>query len=304
MILGGQGGDEIFGGYTRYLIAYFEQCIRAAIDGTMRDGKFVVTYESIIPNLVALRNYKPMLQSFWRRGLFEELDHRYYDLINRTPDLAGEVDLEALGDYSPFETFRSIFNGSNVGHEAYFDKMTHFDFKTLLPALLQVEDRVSMAHGLESRVPLLDHRLVELAATIPADIKFKDGNMKHVFKSSVRSLVPDVIADRQDKMGFPVPLTEWLSGDAREFAVDILSSTQAQSRALFDNRKVVAGLEGETRFGRKIWGLLCLELWQQTFHDQESRYKTLLTTKGRTDESIDHGRERFHRLSPRRSVAG
>ena len=53
--------------------------------------------------------------------------------------------------------------------------MTHFDFKTLLPALLQVEDRVSMAHGLESRVPLLDHRLVELAATIPADIKFRTG---------------------------------------------------------------------------------------------------------------------------------
>ena len=54
--------------------------------------------------------------------------------------------------------------------------MTHFDFKTLLPALLQVEDRMSMAHGLESRVPLLDHPLVELAATIPADVKFKDGH--------------------------------------------------------------------------------------------------------------------------------
>jgi asparagine synthase (glutamine-hydrolysing) len=303
VILGGQGGDEIFGGYTRYLIAYFEQCIRAAIDGTTRDGTFVVTYESIIPNLVALRNYKPMLQAFWSRGLFEELDHRYYDLINRAPDLSGEVDVEALGDYSPFETFRSIFNGSNVGHRAYFDKMTHFDFKTLLPALLQVEDRVSMAHGLESRVPLLDHRVVELAATIPADIKFKDGNLKHVFKRSVRSLVPDVIADRQDKMGFPVPLSEWFRGDARDFVLDILSSTNARNRALFDNRKVVAGLEGETRFGRKTWGLLCLELWQQTFHDQESRYKTLLT-KGTTDEGIDHGWERIHRLSSRRSAAG
>jgi asparagine synthase (glutamine-hydrolysing) len=303
VILGGQGGDEIFGGYARYLIAYFEQCIRAAIDGTTRDGTFVVTYESIIPNLVALRNYKPMLQAFWSRGLFEELDHRYFDLINRAPDLSGEVDVEALGDYSPFETFSSIFNGSNVGHQAYFDKMTHFDFKTLLPALLQVEDRVSMAHGLESRVPLLDHRLVELAATIPADIKFKDGNLKHVFKRSVRSLVPDVIADRQDKMGFPVPLTEWFRGDARDFVLDILSSTNAQNRALFDNRKVVAGLEGEARFGRKVWGLLCLELWQQTFHDQESRYKTLLT-KGTLDEGIDHGRERLHRFSPRRSVAG
>ena len=159
--------------------------------------------------------------------------------------------------------------------------MTHFDFKTLLPALLQVEDRVSMAHGLESRVPLLDHRLVELAATIPADIKFKDGTMKHVFKRSLRSLVPDVIAERRDKMGFPVPLTEWLHGEAREFAIDTLSSTAAQGRVLFDNRKVLAGLEGESRFGRKIWGLLCLELWHQTFHDKESHFRSLLTTKGR-----------------------
>ena len=74
VILGGQGGDEIFGGYTRYLIAYFEQCIKAAIDGTMHSGNFVVTYESIIPNLVALQNYKPLLKEFWREGLFEDLD--------------------------------------------------------------------------------------------------------------------------------------------------------------------------------------------------------------------------------------
>ena len=200
VILGGQGGDEIFGGYTRYLIAYFEQCIKGAIEGTLHDGNFVVTYESIIPNLVALRNYKPMLRDFWREGLFEDLDARYFRLINRSHHIEEEVDVAALGDYSPFETFREIFNGENVGHEAYFDKMTHFDFKTLLPALLQVEDRVSMAHGLESRVPLLDHRLIELAATIPADVKFKDGEMKHVFKRALGPIVPepDPRAHRQD----------------------------------------------------------------------------------------------------------
>ncbi len=242
VILGGQGGDEIFGGYTRYLIAYFEQCIKAAIDGTTQSGNFVVTYESIIPNLVSLQNYKPLMKEFWREGLFEDLDARYFRLINRAPQLRGEVEFDALGDYSPFETFRTIFNGDNVGHQSYFDKMTHFDFKTLLPALLQVEDRVSMAHGLESRVPLLDHELVELAATIPADVKFKDGNMKHVYKRATRSMVPDSIADRTDKMGFPVPLQEWMRGPAREFVTDVFAGERARTRDIFDNGKVLAGL--------------------------------------------------------------
>jgi len=303
VILGGQGGDEIFGGYTRYLIAYFEQCIKAAIDGTMHSGNFVVTYESIIPNLVALRGYKPLLKEFWREGLFEDLDARYFRLINRAPHLNGEVDIDSLGGYSPFETFKEIFNGHNVGHESYFDKMTHFDFKTLLPALLQVEDRVSMAHGLESRVPLLDHELVELAATIPADVKFRDGTMKHVYKRATRSLVPDIIANRTDKMGFPVPLQEWFRGRASEFVTEVFSSPQALGRELFDNRRVLAGLERENRFGRQTWGLLCLELWQRLFHDREHEFKNLLT-KGTLSEGPDHGRGRLHRLPSRRSAVG
>jgi asparagine synthase (glutamine-hydrolysing) len=304
VILGGQGGDEVFGGYARYLIAYFEQCIKAAIDGTMHDGSFVVTYESIIPNLVALRGYKPLLKDFWSDGLFEDLDARYFRLINRAPHLDGEVDFDALGDYSPFETFRAIFNGHNVGHESYFDKMTHFDFKTLLPALLQVEDRVSMAHGLESRVPLLDHELVEVAATIPADVKFKDGTMKQVFKRATRSLVPDAIAQRKDKMGFPVPLHEWFAGPAHDFAADIFSSDAALGREHFDNRRVLDGLARENRFGRQTWGLLCLELWQREFHDRAHHYRSLLTKKGIASEGSDHGGSRVHRLPSRRSAVG
>jgi asparagine synthase (glutamine-hydrolysing) len=284
VLLGGQGGDEIFGGYVRYLIAYFEQCIKAAIEGTMHSGNFIVTYESIIPNLGALREYKPLLREFWRDGLFDDLDRRYFRLINRSGPLSDEINWAALGPYSPYDTFRQIFRGDNVQKESYFDTMTHFDFKTLLPALLQVEDRVSMAHGLESRVPFLDHPLVELAATIPSNIKFKDGTMKHVIKAALGGVVPESIATRRDKMGFPVPLHEWLAqpGVAREFVVDVLSSRRAKERDLVNNQAVVAKLGTEPRFGRTVWGLLCLELWQRAFHDQASRYRQLSTKEALT----------------------
>lgn len=275
VVLGGQGGDEIFGGYTRYLIAYFEQCIKAAIDGTINNGHFVVTYESIIPNLRSLRNYKPMIKEFWKEDLFESMDKRYFRLINRTNSLTDEVNWSALSDYCPFETFQNVFHGDNVGKESYFDLMTHFDFKTLLPALLQVEDRVSMAHGLESRVPLLDHPLVELAATIPADIKFENGDLKHVFKNAIKSVLPKEITERKDKMGFPTPLTEWMKGDARNFICDIFSTNKALNRELIDNSKVAGRLDKEHKFDRKMWGLLCMELWQQEFHDKESQFKSL-----------------------------
>ena len=276
VVLGGQGGDEIFGGYARYLIAYFEQCIKGAIDGTIHSGNFVVTYESIIPNLVALRNYKPLLQEFWSDGLFDDMERRYFRLVNRATNLGDEVCWELLENYSSFQTFKHIFNGQNVRKESYFDLMTNFDFKTLLPALLQVEDRMSMAHGLESRVPLLDHPLIELAATIPANFKFKNGEMKHIFREVVRPFLPTEILDRKDKMGFPTPLTQWVQGEARDFVCDVFSSVNAQNRALINNRKVLEGLNKEKMFSRKIWGLLSLELWQQEFHDKESYYKQML----------------------------
>lgn len=276
VVLGGQGGDEVFGGYVRYLIAYFEQCIRGAIEGTMHSGNFVVTYESIIPNLVALRDYKPLLQSFWREGMFEPLERRYYRLVNRAPTLQAEIEWSALpADYDPFETFLRVFRGSNVRKESYFDLMTHFDFKTLLPALLQVEDRMSMAHGLESRVPFLDHPVVELAATMPANIKFENGTLKQSLVNALGDELPEEIRHRKDKMGFPVPLDEWLRGELKGFAQDVFQTQRARGRPFFRSDRILEGVGSEPRFGRKLWGLLSLELWWQTFVDEAGAYKRL-----------------------------
>jgi asparagine synthase (glutamine-hydrolysing) len=204
------------------------------------------------------------------------MDKRYFRLINRSGSLDGLVDWTLLGDYSPFETFRTVFHGSNVGKESYFDQMTHFDFKTLLPALLHVEDRVSMAHGLESRVPLLDHPVVELAATAPADIKFKDGHLKHLLKNALGHVLPPAILNRTDKMGFPTPLTEFVQTDARQFVQDVFSSTAARQRTIINNARVLDGLANQPRFSRKLWGLLSLELWQQEFHDRQAWFKGLI----------------------------
>lgn len=272
VVLGGQGGDEVFGGYARYLIAHLEQSIKSAIGG----GPSIVPYDSIVPNLVALRGYEPLLQEFWRDGLFDEPESRYFRLVNRAANMNGEVAWGLLGDYSPAESFHELFRkaGRDV---SYFEAMTRFDMQTLLPALLHVEDRVSMAHGLESRVPILDHRLVETAAAIPASIRFRDGRMKNVLRRAAEGVVPTSVLERTDKMGFPVPFQEWLTepGVVRDFVLDTLSSKAALDRPLIDNKRVAACIDLEPRYGRRVWGLLCLELWQRSFHDRSGEFRRL-----------------------------
>lgn len=135
---------------------------------------------------------------------------------------------------------------------------------------------MSMAHGIESRVPFLDRELVEFAATIPANIKFKNGNMKHILRSAMGRYVPERIMNRKDKMGFPTPFAIWAKGECRDFICDTLSTAKAKQREYIDNSKVMTKIMGEGSFSRNLWGFFCLELWQQEFHDKAEQYKKQL----------------------------
>ena len=277
VVIGGQGGDEIFGGYARYVIGYLEQCLLAAIDGSYKNGNYIVTLESIIPNLGILKEYKPLIKSFWSQGLFDSMDERYFSLIDRSKTLSNEINWDELDKSKVFENFKNIFNNkNNVKKEAYFDKMTHFDFKSLLPALLHVEDRMSMAHGLESRVPFLDHEIVEFVATIPANIKFENGKMKNLLKKTFTNSIPNEILNRRDKMGFPVPLKEWFNSSLKDFVIDNLNNLKMKNRPFINSKTINLDKLIDNQFSRKTWALLSLELWYQQFHDNEQEFKTMI----------------------------
>ena len=269
VVLGGQGGDEIFGGYARYLIGYLEQALKGAIFETQEEGQYIVSLESIIPNLPLLKEYQPLMQMFWRDGLFEEMDKRYFRLLDRSPDLNQVLSTEALNVYNRdrvFTSFQTVFNHPKT--MSFFNKMTHFDQKTLLPALLQVEDRVSMSVSLESRVPLLDTRIVDLVTQMPPQLKFSGGQVKQIFKKATLDIVPKAIANRKDKMGFPVPFATWMKkGIVRDFVGDILLGQRCRERGIFRNSSLEQLIHAEPDYGRQLWGALCLELWYQRFVD-------------------------------------
>jgi asparagine synthase (glutamine-hydrolysing) len=268
VVLGGQGGDEIFGGYARYLVAYLEQALKGAIFETAEEGKHIVSLGSIVPHLPSIRAYGPMLQQLWGKGLFEPMDRRYYQLIDRSGGVLNLFSSDFRRAYKPaeiFARFQKVFNHPDT--LSYYNKMTHFDLVASLPALLQVEDRVSMAASLESRVPFLDYRLVDLMTRMPPATKFKGGELKYLLKKTTRDLVPPKVRSRKDKMGFPVPLHLWAKGPAREFVNDVLLSRTARTRGLLNPRAVIRLMQNERAFGRRLWGMLNLELWMREFID-------------------------------------
>ncbi len=140
----------------------------------------------------------------------------------------------------------------------------------LVDDLIAKVDIATMAHSLEARSPLLDHRLMELAASIPADLKVRGGEKKWIFREALRPWLPGEILDRP-KQGFSVPLSSWLRGDLQGWARDVLLDPSSLERGMFEPTEVrrlldrhAAGADGDAK---RIYSLLMLELWQRELVD-------------------------------------
>jgi asparagine synthase (glutamine-hydrolysing) len=172
----------------------------------------------------------------------------------------------------PSEAASALFAShlAQTDARSHVNRMLYVDTKLWLPDYLLLRaDKLTMANSLEARVPFLDHALVEFAARLPTSLKLRGGVRKFLLKKVASKLLPREIVHRK-KQGFPIPIGEWMRGDARSFIRDLLSPHSIQQRGLFDGRQVAALIRqhesGVADHSVELWGLANVELWQRAFH--------------------------------------
>lgn len=259
--LGGDGGDEVFGGYDRYLAAPVMQQWNALL-------KIGAPLSAGLTSTGAINNRKI------KRILSQVQSHpslaaRYLSVLS----LGQTSELKNLVGHDFYSMAASAEFVSHFGLPGVRDdlsRMIRSDFQWYLPGDLLVKaDMATMANSLELRAPLLDHEVVEWATRLPSRYKIKGRETKHILKDIARSLVPSELIDRP-KMGFAIPRADWLRTGLRTMAYDLLTDPTAQGRGWFNPAEVEKILSdhmsGQDR-DALIWPMLMLELWARTWLD-------------------------------------
>jgi asparagine synthase (glutamine-hydrolysing) len=267
VVLSGDGGDELFGGYERYSphprIAAFDRYAPPA------SRKLASLVWPLLPHGATGKNF---LRRVARDDRGRYLDQIGYFQPDEKRALLSDDVLREIGTADAEARLGHRF--ARFSHLPWDAQMMHFDFETYLPEdILTKVDRMSMAHSIESRVPLLDNNVVDFAATLPADLKIKNGRKKHVLKEAAANLLPSQILNRR-KQGFAVPVGGWFRGDLREFFSDVLLSQRARQRGYFNSR-FVDRIVREHMTGRRdhtlrLWALVVFELWHRQYLDPAS----------------------------------
>jgi len=264
--LSGDGGDESFAGYRRYAraLALHERFDRGPARLTrplLRLAAGLLPVGAPGQALTGLLGAGPLeryyrLVTYQRRETLRRLLCRELaDLARTAPDPAAFSRLASEGDAPD-----------------YVSTLQQIDIATYLPGdILAKVDRMSMAVSLESRVPLLDHRLMEFVATIPSTLKLRNGRGKYLLQRAMAQDLPSEILTRT-KMGFGVPLGAWLRRELRDMARDVLLGVRARQRGIFRASEVEALLAthdtGRRDCSARLWSLICFELWMRQWVDR------------------------------------
>jgi asparagine synthase (glutamine-hydrolysing) len=268
VVLNGDGGDECFGGYRRYLA--MARLGRISVPPIMRPG-----FDRVSAALVARSAPKSRLRNIGRFGelLGQSSSRRYARLMSYfTPEQRAAVYSDALKEQlAGVDSYRLIDEAIAGSHaDSYVGAIMDADVNTYLPGDLLVKvDITTMANSLEARSPFLDHHLMEWAAGLPADLKLRSTTSKYLLKKAVAEWLPRELITRP-KMGFAVPLATWLRTDLRELSWDLLTDQTARSRGFFRTEAIMQLLRqhaaGQDHSSR-IWALVQFELWHRIFID-------------------------------------
>jgi len=258
--LGGDGGDEVFGGYDRYLAAPVMQRLNPLL-GIARSGLKFAGQQSF-------GNTRKINRVGSQLSPKESLATRYSSILSLTQPHELIMLLNSNFQSKAAEVAR--VDQFNSGKYSSFDRMIRSDLDAYLPGDLLVKvDIATMANSLELRSPMLDVNVVEWGLSLPRKYKIKGFETKHILKDVARSLVPAELIDRP-KMGFGIPRAEWLRTGMKELVIDTLTDTTATQRGWFNpkevSRVIDAHMAGEDK-DNLIWPMLMLELWSRTWLD-------------------------------------
>ena len=269
VLLSGEGGDEAFAGYPNYPNMLQLDRIRAATGPLARAVGAGAGLAGKIFDREKWRRYgsalgRPLATQYFSRtsgptGFFNARARSFF-----TPDFLARTATVSPAGYVGNLT-------AAVKDESLLNQMLYVDSKTWLPDDLLVKaDKITMANSLELRVPLLDHVVLEFAASLPAEFKVRGRETKRILKATFAKVLPPEIINRK-KAGFPVPYESWLRKELREKIEEVLLSERCLGRGYFEPvevRRLVAANAASGGFAKEIFCLLVLELWHRAFLDE------------------------------------
>ncbi len=265
VLLSGEGGDEAFGGYQNYSDVLWLEALKTKVGpakGILRAGLRLLSAAGWIhgPRYHAWASASLPEYYFSRTAHPGTVFHRRKRALYQ-PDFARE-----LGAVDASAPSRRLFE--RVAGESTLHQMLYVDTKTWLPDDLLVKaDKMTMATSVELRVPLLDHTVLEFAASLPEEYKVRGNDRKRLLKAALEESVPRELLERK-KAGFPVPYVRWLRRDLHDWLCDTIDSNNAAIHTYFSRAQVRAIVEKHTRTGigsAEVFGLLVLELWHRAF---------------------------------------